>query len=299
MLIDLRQHIITLVSVFLALAVGIVLGGSFINGASVERKVSRLLEKEFDKLRTENRQQQVSISDLTDQLRHQRDFDRLISPGLVAGKLADHGVAIIQTGTYGEATDSIRRILVQSGAEVRSVTVLNVLSEDFTSQADMSVRSITGGVGSPDSSKRALEILANSIVSGQNPKAIGVFSSNGLITSTGDYTRRTPFIVLIGGCKDKESGLSRIVDSVLIDKLKAANATTIVGAEPVDVGTSYIPTYRASGISTVDNVDEPIGQFALVYALGGEAGDFGVKKTAEGLIPQGLESGQWAKKFRR
>ena len=41
----------------------------------------------------------------------------------------------------------------------------------------------------------------------------------------------------------------------------------------------------AAGIATVDNVEQAPGQVALVFALLGADGDFGVKEDADSLLP--------------
>ncbi|HEY3297406.1 MAG TPA: copper transporter, partial [Armatimonadota bacterium] len=229
MLIDLRQHIITLVAVFLALAVGIVLGSTFINGDSVERKVSGVLEKEFTKLRTENEDQQTRISQLSDQMRRQQEFDRSIAPRLVDRRLVNRSVAIIQTGDYDECVDSVRGILQKAGAEVRSVTVVSPENENTDTKAAMAVRSISGEVDLDKPVTRALEILANSVVTGVNPHAVEVLETKGLIKASGDYSRRTSLVVIVGGSQEIQSDLPSTIDSVLVDKIKAANVLEIVG----------------------------------------------------------------------
>ena len=72
MLIDLRYHLVTLVAVFLALAVGMLVGSYFMVGPSVERQVAKGLEQQFGKLRTDNRNQQRRIESLQDQLKKRK-----------------------------------------------------------------------------------------------------------------------------------------------------------------------------------------------------------------------------------
>ncbi len=48
---------------------------------------------------------------------------------------------------------------------------------------------------------------------------------------------------------------------------------------------SQIPWYRGKGLSSVDDLDSLAGQAALDYALAGDSGSFGVKSTADSLLP--------------
>ena len=205
-------------------------------------------------------------------------------------------MAIIQTGDYGECVDHVKHILQAAGAEVRSTTIVSLNDDNADSRAAVAVQAITGETTLQDPGSRALQILANSLVSGTNTNAIAVLEAKGVIASSGDYSKRTSCVVLVGGSRESEPGLPKAVDAVLLGDLKAAGVVDIVGVESSDAEISYIPTYRAAGISTVDNIDELMGQISLVYVLDGESGNFGVKDTADSLVTKKMETGEWAKK---
>jgi hypothetical protein len=299
LLIDLRQHIISLVAVFLALGVGIAVGSSFINGSSIERQISRKmdvsLQKEFGKLRADNDEKQQAIADLSEQLKRHSEFDRAVSPILTDGQLSGKRVAIIQTGDYSEATEDVSSALEQAGAVVSSKTVVFDLSSHSLGGI---VRSITGEKTVQDPKSRALAILANGIGNAHNRAALDAMENRGLISCSGDYSRRVNGVVIVGGSRREKSDRPKIVDYVLIDKLKTDGVTTVVGVEPSICATSYVPVFRNRGISTVDDVDQPIGQIALVFCVRGDAGNYGFKATAERVVPAFLESGQWQSKSR-
>ena len=58
-----------------------------------------------------------------------------------------------------------------------------------------------------------------------------------------------------------------------------------VGVELTTTEPSQIPWYKGRKISSVDDLDAPAGQAALLYALAGDHGTFGVKSTADSLLP--------------
>ena len=58
-----------------------------------------------------------------------------------------------------------------------------------------------------------------------------------------------------------------------------------VGVELTSTEPSQVPWYKSRDISSVDDLDAPAGQAALVYALAGAHGAFGVKSTADSLLP--------------
>ena len=77
------------------------------------------------------------------------------------------------------------------------------------------------------------------------------------------------------------------LDFPLIDQL-ADMGVVLVGVEPSSAVQSYIPAYQSKGLSTLDNVDSPVGRTALVFLIAGESGSYGTKETArDGIIPPG------------
>ena len=63
------------------------------------------------------------------------------------------------------------------------------------------------------------------------------------------------------------------------------SVSTAVGAERTDTDPSSIGFFEDRGIPSVDSVDLASGRVALVYTLDGAAGAFGVKETADALLP--------------
>jgi len=59
----------------------------------------------------------------------------------------------------------------------------------------------------------------------------------------------------------------------------------VVGCEPRDAAISCIPLYKTKDIPTVDNADSLAGRLAIVLALAGADGHFGVKDTCDRFVP--------------
>jgi hypothetical protein len=59
----------------------------------------------------------------------------------------------------------------------------------------------------------------------------------------------------------------------------------IVGVETSDADPSQIPAMTRHGLPTVDDLDLVAGRTALVYVLLGADGQFGVKDSADKLLP--------------
>jgi hypothetical protein len=71
----------------------------------------------------------------------------------------------------------------------------------------------------------------------------------------------------------------------------AAVGVPAVGVELSAGEPSQVPWFKARKISSVDDLDAPAGQAALLYALAGNRGAFGLKSTADSLLPTVTASG--------
>jgi hypothetical protein len=62
-----------------------------------------------------------------------------------------------------------------------------------------------------------------------------------------------------------------------------------VAVERSDAEPSMLGAFSSRDVSTVDDVDLAAGKVAMVFALLGAAGDFGVKESADSLLPELLQ----------
>jgi hypothetical protein len=83
-----------------------------------------------------------------------------------------------------------------------------------------------------------------------------------------------------------QSAATDDVESGLLEGLKRAGRTPVVGVERSDVDSSSIDFFASAGLqATVDSIDLTSGRVALAYALRGAEGNFGIKPTADRLLP--------------
>jgi hypothetical protein len=66
--------------------------------------------------------------------------------------------------------------------------------------------------------------------------------------------------------------------------------TPAVGVETTTAEPSSVSFFHGNDLSSVDDVDLPAGRLATVFALLGAEGSFGVKGSANQLLPDLLES---------
>src|SRR5438046_8273431 len=93
-MLNLRYHIVSLVAVFLALGIGIIMGSSFISRVTVDQ-----LRKRLDSVDASVRQTRKTNDALTGQIRTWERFADQGRPQLLAGELK--GVPVVVVGVQG------------------------------------------------------------------------------------------------------------------------------------------------------------------------------------------------------
>lgn len=125
-MIDFKYHVVSIVAVFLALAVGIVLGTNVLSGDVLKNLKTQTsdLRKQAQDLRTQNQQQQDSLSG-------NENFLQAIEPMAVAGRLTGERVVVVTTP---DAPKSIRdhavKILADAGASVTAQVDVDTTYDD-------------------------------------------------------------------------------------------------------------------------------------------------------------------------
>ena len=83
-----------------------------------------------------------------------------------------------------------------------------------------------------------------------------------------------------------KSDATDTLEEGLVDGIQSAGEIPVVGVERSDSDGSQIGFYTSQGLeATVDSIDLTSGRLALAYALNGVEGDYGIKASAERLLP--------------
>lgn len=119
-MIDFRYHIVSLISVFLALAVGIALGAG-----PLKETIGDTLTGQVDQLRTEKDELRTQLDTTSGDLADAQEFVDAAGPALLAGSLTDRRIAVIALGDVPEAErTAVDERLAQAGATVTAHAAL-------------------------------------------------------------------------------------------------------------------------------------------------------------------------------
>jgi hypothetical protein len=272
---DFRYHALSLVAVFLALGIGIVLGATA--GDSV---VSQANKDVRSSLRGDLLNALARARDATTKLQQRDRFETTAFPYIAGDKLAGRRIAIVSSGALPQDVEnSARNAVKDAGGAIDSLS-------QFDAKPDLVAfgNKLGGGfrlLGTAPSQLRPLgRRLGRQLVRGGRVphKLQGGFPD----AFKGDY--RGADAVIFYRTNDERDNDSKTFESALVDGLRDSGAP-VVGVERTETDPSQIPDYVNAGLSTVDDLDIPPGRIALVLTLTGISGDFGFKKTAESPLP--------------
>lgn len=290
MIIDIKYHIASLVAVFLALGIGILVGNNFSaigNEILVQQQKQLIdrLERDFDKIRDENKKAQEAITDYKTSVSVHKQFEKQMIPSMVAGKLTGLNVAIIETSNYGFHEDWIKTMKL-AGAQVNSITTV-LGSADLANEQKRS-QIATKLLLAEDKESEVTQAIAQEIgvavLTGQNMENIEYLEGLGIIKKVGDYGVPVNAVIVVGGSQDEKLMRVKDLDIPLMNYFLNQNIP-VYGVEHTDVEISYMKDYQKLKVSTIDNVDIVPGQIALIYAMSGHPGNYGIKPTAKELVP--------------
>jgi hypothetical protein len=188
--IDFRYHVVSIVAIFLALTVGLVIGASILSGS-----LANSLRSDLSKANNQITSQQDQLKSLQTQLDQQQKYISDTAAQLVSGRLSGQCVAVVQfAGADGGAYAAVRTILAkQSGAMVCSDTELNAALTAPTSQDQLSslvqVHTPAGQKLAGDVTQQAFELIAEALTTYQ---AAGTGTGTGAVTESVPSSTATP-----------------------------------------------------------------------------------------------------------
>ncbi|MBD8059114.1 copper transporter [Cellulomonas sp. JH27-2] len=119
-MIDFRYHVVSLISVFLALAVGIALGAG-----PLKETIGDTLTGQVQQLRTEKDTLRSQLDDANSDLSDTQSYVEAASPQLLAGSLTDRRVVVIELGDLkGAERKGLAEHFKQAGASITGYATL-------------------------------------------------------------------------------------------------------------------------------------------------------------------------------
>jgi hypothetical protein len=276
-----RYHAISLIAVFMALGIGVLLGVS-IGDQGVVSGARRDLEKS---LRGDLSSARGQVSDLRREVRIRDQFESQSYPGLVSDLLPGFRIGIVAMGDLpGNYPGLIRDAVEPAGADIASISVIRAPLRLDELAKDLKGTRYEKLDKSDDDLGRFGERIGKQLANGGG--LIDRVKGDLFSSSRGEY-RGLDGIVWVRDRDDLKGDEAQAQDrfeTALLGGMRSTDAE-IVGVETRDTDPSQIPFMTRHGLPTVDDLDLVAGQTALVYVLLGADGQFGVKESADKLLP--------------
>ena len=307
-MIDFRYHLVSLISVFLALAVGVVLGAG-----PLQNSLGTALNDQVTALR-ENRNATQAKLEQTETAVNERDsYITQAATGLLPGTLASKNVAmVLLPDAKAEDADAITTQLKNAGATVTgrvslTSTWVDLSRENYRSTFSGQVQGHLGSTNSKDANGILGEALAKALTANDDSSRVLMDmlsvtvdkSGTPFISVDSTPTAAAEMIVVVGPRPQASSGKGATVEASPGEDPKAwAKAlegtagrapTVVVGSADGDGGVVGIIRSEKAKVTTIDSVGQIAASVSTPLALAstraGTTGHYGFDKGAEAVMP--------------
>jgi len=312
--IDFRYYLVSIVSIFLALAVGIVLGAG-----PLQQDIGARLTEQIKTLRAEKTQLRTDLDTARRNAAARDTFSSAVAPAVLKGRLTGKTVAlVVAPGVDADLVKNATASLIAAGAKVGSTVTLNdvwadpskITLRNTVASPFATLATAPAAAGSPD--QLAVTVLTHAILAGTDHSteritasasaALNGLAAGDLISVTPDQIVPSSSVVFLGGPvkgstqQDTDARLAAYVQ--LVRSLDAAGSGVVVAAKSNSTDPTKSADLVAAArknsdavkvISTVDDADLPMGLNTLVMALEqqytGGAGQYGLAGDAKAIVP--------------
>ncbi|HEY3713986.1 MAG TPA: copper transporter [Jatrophihabitantaceae bacterium] len=303
-MISFRYHIVSIIAVFLALALGIVVGTTALNGP-----ITKDLRHQVDSLKNDRNSLSDQVKQLQGQVGNDQKFADMYTSQIVKGRLLDSNVLIIGLpGASGAVKDGLAKVVADAGGKV---TGKIQLTGDYTDpkQAGAIMKFATGGNIQPigltypsteQAGPVAGALLAYVLLGKGQPSdlkaVIAGFSTMSMLQGADGAKPATSVIVVTDGTMPVDDARGQ-TDLALITQLQQHGGHVVVaGDTPAATDGGVVALVRGdtadkATVATVDNADTALGRVSTIMALADVGqpntivGHYGTAGGAKALFP--------------
>jgi hypothetical protein len=282
-----RYHATSLIAVFLALAVGILIGAEFGGDALTETR------KNLEQSLVGNLQDARSrADDLSGELGRANEFDEKVYPVLTRDLLLGKRIAVVAMGGLpSEITSAVEDALGPTGAKLVGVGVVREPVDMSGLAAELSETRFAEIRTEPEQlTELGVGVGRQIVIGGTLPELV---RGNLFSRASGEFGTLDAVIVVRSQPESMgpvQRSTANQLETALLKGITATRVPTI-GVESTTTEPSSISFFQSNGLSTVDDIDNTAGQLAMILAMRGAEGSFGVKSSADRLLPELLTPG--------
>jgi hypothetical protein len=285
---DFRYHVASLAAVFLALVIGILVGVGISGRGLVDKSERRQFEKQIEILQSALDSAQTHAAVLDGEHQATSTFVQQAYAALMANRLAGRRVAVLVVGRDDGGTGaSVQQALHDAGAvEVARYRALKVPVDPAALRGPLSARKQLATYIGVQKLDDLGEALAHELVRGGKTPLWDALSSQIVEELRGPTAGAVDGAVLIRSVPPQSGPTARLLTGIYAGLASAG--VPAVGVEPQNSVPTSVLAFARAGLSTVDNIDAPLGRLALALLLeGSDPGSYGrgKVKAPNGLLP--------------
>lgn len=282
---DFRYHVVSLTAVFLALAIGILVGVGISGRGFVDRAERLRLNGDIARLQSQLDETSGRADALVAEQRAAQQYIRDTYPVLAAGRLTGKRIGLLYVGSVDPDVAGATRdaVTTAGGRIVRVRALLMPFPIDAIEAKLRSEPTLAGYVGERHLGDLGRDLARELVAAGPTPlwDALG---DKLLEERAGTPRGVLDGVVLVRPAPPQQAGSAQFLDGLYAGL--SGTGVPVVGVETGLPPKSALPVFRAHRLSTVDAVASPAGRLALALLLGGaEAGSYGTQETDRSILP--------------
>jgi hypothetical protein len=304
--INFRYHVVSLTAVFLAVALGLVVGTAAFNGPAAEE-----LSDQVSSMRKQNEGLRDQVGHLKEESEQDEQWAVDAMPYMLADKLVNRRVLLVTTADVDKAyVDGITTGLTASGAKITGrLTVQKKFVEADSNQALLELgdlvqpTSVTGLPSNSNGVETSAALLAAVLIdrpaaipADDRRKVLSGYTNGAFVTPAPEPTVPAEITLVLTGnpYADKEAAKLNAALRTLVEQFDKVGPIVVAGSGTGGDG-NLLAAIRDDAalvktISTVDYVASPKGRVATLLTLkeqlDGATGHYGVGGGATALMPR-------------
>jgi hypothetical protein len=276
-----RYHATSLIAVFLSLAIGILIGAEFGGDAltGTRKDLERSLVGNLEDARSQ-------AQELSGELGRANEFSERVYPVLTRDRLEGKRIGVIALGGLpSDVTGAVEEALAPTGAQLVGIGVVREPVDVSGLTDDLSkTRFFDLETNSDQLTALGKGLGRQLVIGGTLPEVVrGQLFSR----TSGSFGALDGVIVVRDQPQDMgpvQRAKAAQFESALMSGVTGTR-TPAVGIETTGADPSSISFFQGNDLSSVDDVDDSAGKLALVFSMLGAEGSFGVKGSADRLLP--------------
>jgi hypothetical protein len=274
-----RYHAFSIIAIFTALAIGIVIGAGF--GQDLVSDASEDLEQS---LSTDLEDANAQIDELESELERERDFGVRLYPPLVDDRLRGDSIGVIALGDLPEnLAREIEDTIEPTGGELSKVAVVREPPDvdAVVDELGQQFENLPQGAAAERLGRTVgAELVEGGRFLNQNrEQLLDRFSGNPGPVDNVILVKAPP-----EDANEEDLAAAESYEEAVVEGIRGTRVPTVA----VELSTSEpsnVTFFDALAISTVDSLDLTSGKISAVFALLGSEGNFGIKETADRPLP--------------